>query len=82
MGVADEQIRISSTIKRELDRRKRGDESYNEVLERMLDEHSTGDFEAGFGRWSDEAAERVREGRQDGKAKRQRRMRRENEKRK
>lgn len=79
MGIADEQIRVSSAIKRELDQRKRGDESYNEVLERMLDENSMADFEAGFGRWSDEAAECVRKGRRNTKEKRKQRIHRENQ---
>lgn len=49
MGTADEQIRISATVKRELDRRKRSGESYNDVIERMIDEGSGGDFYDGFG---------------------------------
>jgi predicted CopG family antitoxin len=48
MSTADEQIRISSTVKHELERRKRGTESYNDVLERMLDQQD-GDFYEGFG---------------------------------
>lgn len=62
MATADEQIRVSDRVKRELDRRRREGESYNDVLERVLDERTAGgDFEDGFGRWSDEEAERVRE---------------------
>jgi predicted CopG family antitoxin len=72
MGVADEQIRVSGEVKRELERRKRAGESYSEVLERLLDDR-TGDFEEGFGRWSDAQAARVREGRKRAKGKRKRR---------
>lgn len=59
MGAADEQIRVSETVKRKIERRRRGDESYNDVLERLLDDDH--DLLAGFGRWSDEHADRVRE---------------------
>ncbi|MDB2272835.1 MULTISPECIES: antitoxin VapB family protein [Halorubrum] len=75
MGVANEQIRVSETVKREIERRRREGESYNDVLERILDEEDAGDFDDGFGRWSDEEAERVREGRRTSKEKRKRRMR-------
>lgn len=76
MGVADKQIRVSETVKREIERRRREGESYNDVLERILDEEEdAGDFYDGFGRWSDEEAERVREGRRKSKEKRKRRMR-------
>jgi len=75
MGVADEQIRVSETVKRKIERRRREGESYNDVLERILDEEDAGDFYDGFGRWSDEEAERVREGRRKSKEKRKRRMR-------
>lgn len=77
MGVADEQIRVSETVKREIERRRREGESYNDVLDRILDEEEedAGDFYDGFGRWSDEEAERVREGRRKSKEKRKRRMR-------
>lgn len=75
MATADEQIRVSAAVKRELDRRRREGESYNDVLARVLDEERGGDFEDGFGRWSDEHAERVREGRQKAKETRKRRMR-------
>jgi predicted CopG family antitoxin len=60
---ADEQIRVSDRVKRELDRLRREGESYNHVLERVLDEDRVRDFYDGFGRWSDEEAERVRGGR-------------------
>ncbi|SIR93012.1 Predicted antitoxin, CopG family [Haladaptatus litoreus] len=75
MGIANDQIRVSDTVKRELERRKREGESFNDVLERMLGDNS-GDFADGFGRWSDEEAERVREGRKQGKEKRKARMQR------
>ena len=47
MGTANEQIRVSDAVKRELDRRRREGESYNDVLERILDEER--DVLAGFG---------------------------------
>lgn len=75
MASADEQIRVSDRVKRELNRRRREGESYNDVLERVLDEKRVGNFHDGFGRWSDEEAERVREGRRTPKEKRKDRMR-------
>lgn len=75
MATADEQIRVSGRVKNELERLRREGESYNDVLERVLDEDRTGDFYDGFGRWSDEEAKRVREGRRKSKEKREQRMR-------
>lgn len=75
MGAADEQIRVSETVKRKIERHRREGESYNDALERILDEEAAGDFYDGFGRWSDEEADRVREGRQNAKEKRKHRMR-------
>lgn len=72
---AEEQIRVSGRVKREIERRRREGESYNDVLERILNENDTGDFYDGFGRWSDEEADRVREERREAKEKRKRRMR-------
>jgi predicted CopG family antitoxin len=63
MATADEQIRISERVKRELDRRRREGESYNDVLERILEDDER-DLLAGFGRWSDDHAEQVRTARQ------------------
>lgn len=74
MGVADEQIRVSKTVKRKIERHRREGESYNDVLERLLAEENAGDFYDGFGRWSNEEADRVRERRQQAKEKRKRRM--------
>jgi predicted CopG family antitoxin len=74
MATADEQIRVTDTVKRELDRRRREGESYNDVLQRMLEDDR--DLLAGFGRWSDEQAERVREARERSKQKSKDRMRR------
>jgi predicted CopG family antitoxin len=74
MGTADEQIRVSETVKRELDRRRREGESYNDVLQRMLEDDR--DLLAGFGRWSDEHADRVREARETSKQTSKDRMRR------
>ena len=75
MGAANEQIRVSETVKRKIERRRREGESYNDVLERILDEEDAGDFYDGFGRWSDEEADRVRKERREAKEKRKRRMR-------
>ncbi len=47
MATADEQIRVSARVKEELDRRRREGESYNDVLERVLEEDR--DLLAGFG---------------------------------
>ena len=47
MGTANEQIRVSDTVKRELERRRREGESFNDVLERMLEDDR--DLLAGFG---------------------------------
>jgi predicted CopG family antitoxin len=76
MGTATDQIRISSTVKRELIRRKREDESYNDVLERVLGETSDPDFYDGFGSLSDEQADAIRETREKGKQKSNDRMQR------
>ena len=59
MSTADKQIRISDRMKRILERYQREGESYNDVLERVLGDDE-GDFDDGFGRWSDEQAEDVR----------------------
>jgi predicted CopG family antitoxin len=75
MAKADEQIRVSGDLKERLESMKREGESYNDVLERVLDEERVGDFYDGFGRWSDEEAERVREGRRKSKEKRKKRLR-------
>jgi predicted CopG family antitoxin len=76
MATADKQIRVSDRVKRELDRLRREGESYNDVLERVLDdEGDSADFDDGFGRWSDDHAERVREERRAAKNARKQRMR-------
>jgi hypothetical protein len=80
MGVADEQIRVSKAVKREIEHRRRAGESYNDVLERILDETPDVDFYDEFGMLSDEEADRIREGRREGKEKRKDRMRRLREK--
>ena len=64
MGFADEQIRVSEPVKREIDRRRREGESYNDVLERLFSIDRDRDLLAGFGRWSDERASRAREARE------------------
>lgn len=76
MSTADKQIRVSNRVKRILDRRRRAGESYNDVLERVLDADTEGDFYSGFGRWSEEVAERVRDQREQAREKRKARMQR------
>lgn len=76
MATADEQIRVSDRVKRELDRRRREGESYNDVLERLLGKHTEADFYDGFGILSDDAADWIREKREAAKEKRIERMRR------
>jgi predicted CopG family antitoxin len=66
---------VSKTVKRRVERHRREGESFNDVLERLLAAENAGDFNDGFGRWSDEEAGRVREIRQQSKEKRNRRMR-------
>lgn len=63
MDVADKRIRVSEQVKRAIDRHRREGERYNDVLERLLADETAGEFAAGFGRWSDDEAERVRKGR-------------------
>jgi predicted CopG family antitoxin len=72
MNTADEQIRVSAETKRELERRKREGESYDDVVKRLLKDDR--DLLAGFGSWSDERAERAREVRRKGKEKSKERM--------
>lgn len=76
MATADEQIRVSDRVKRILDRRRREGESYNDVLERVLGGEDGGDFYDGFGTWSDDQAERVRQQRDEATEERKARMRR------
>lgn len=76
MATADEQIRVSDRVKRNLDRRRQRDESYNDVLERLLSERSGGDFHDGFGLLSDEQADRLRGERERAKSDRKDRLRR------
>lgn len=77
MGTATEQIRVSEAVKRELERRMREGESYNDVLERMFS--TDRQLLAGFGRWSDEKADRARTARKEYKKKSKERMRRRSE---
>ena len=76
MSVADDQIRVSATVKRQLDRQKRPGESYNDVLERVLGDTREGDFSTGFGLLSDTQATRLREERATAKQRRKERQRR------
>ena len=79
MATADKQIRVSDRVKQLLDRRRQKDESYNDVLERILEEHAGADFSDGFGLLSDDDAEWIRTKREDAKEKRRQRMRRSGE---
>ena len=79
MGAANEQIRVSETVKQEIERRRREGESYNDVLERLFSPAGDRDFLAGFGRWSDERADRARKVREKHKKKSKERIRRRND---
>ena len=81
MGAATEQIRVSDTVKREIERRRREGESYNDVLERLFgtDRDRARDLLAGAGFWSSETAERARETREASEEKSIERMRRRSE---
>lgn len=59
MGNASEQIRVSDTVKRELDRRRREGESYNDILERVLDDDR--DLLVGHGLLTDQEGDQLRE---------------------
>lgn len=74
-ATADEQIRVSDRVKRILERYQREGESYTDVLERVLG-GDEGNFDDGFGRWLDRAAERVRSQREQATEQRKARMRR------
>lgn len=50
MGTANKQIRVSETVKRELEQRRHEGESFNDVLERLLADDR--DLLAGFGAFS------------------------------
>jgi len=76
MRAANEPIRVSGWVKQILDRQRREGESYNDVLERMLAEESDRDLLAGFSRWSDKHADRVRDAREKQKEQSKERMRR------
>lgn len=80
MGPANEQIRVSATVKREIERRQREGESYNDVLERLFgtdrERERERDLLAGAGFWSSEKAEQVRETRRKYKEQSKDRMRR------
>jgi predicted CopG family antitoxin len=76
MSVADDQIRVSATVKRQLDRQKRPGESYNDVLERLLDDTPAGNFATGFGLLADTQADRLREQRATAKQRRKERQQR------
>lgn len=76
MASADEQTRVSSRVKAELDQRRREGESYNDVLERLIEAEEDRDLLAGFGHWSEDHAERVREARKASREKSKARMKR------
>lgn len=67
MGDRTEEITVSKTVKRYLNRRKIEGESYNDVLKRLL--APDGDRLAGFGRWSEGKSTRAREIREKDKEK-------------
>jgi len=80
MVTADEQIRVSERVKELLNRRRREDESYNDVLERVLEGEQRADFHDGFGLLSDEQADRLRDERARATERRERRLRQLDEK--
>ena len=63
MGAANEQIRVGSTVKREIERRRREGESYDDVLGRLFGTDRDGNraLLAGAGFRSSETAEQARE---------------------
>lgn len=61
MATANEQIRVNDRLEKQLDRRRREGESYNDVLERLLSENTAADFYDGFGILSDDEADWIRE---------------------
>ena len=68
MGTANKQIRVSETVKRELDARRREDESFNDVVERLLEDDR--DLLAGFGAFGDsDRAEAIRAVHEQGREK-------------
>lgn len=73
MATADDQIRVSDRVKERLDRRRREGESYNDVLERLLEERN-GDFYDGFGILNAEEADWIREKHEKAKTRRKERM--------
>ena len=81
MGTANKQIRVSDTVKDEIERRRREGESYNDVLERLFGTARDRDRDllAGAGFWSSETAERARETREASEEKSIERMRRRSE---
>ena len=72
MSKAKEHIRVSTEVKHELERRKREGESFDDVIERILDEDR--DLLSGVGFWSEEHADKVRKERREAKEKRKRRV--------
>jgi predicted CopG family antitoxin len=76
MATADEQIRVSDRVKRQLDCRRREGESFNDVLERVLNENEDADFYDGFGILSDEDADWIRDKHESSKKQRKERMQR------
>lgn len=74
MATADEQIRVSTRVKRILDRQRREGESYNDVLERVLGGTAVAEFHDGFGILSDDAAAWIREQRTEARESRKARI--------
>lgn len=61
MDAAGEQIRVSTAVKREIERRRRKGESYNDVLERLFGTDRNRGLLTRAGFWSAEEAEEFRE---------------------
>lgn len=75
MATADEQIRVSDRVKKQLDSRRREDESYNDVLARLLGETTDSNFHDGFGLLSDGEGEWIRKKRAEKRDDRKERLR-------
>lgn len=75
MATADEQIRVSDRIKKRLDNRRREGESYNDVLDRLIEDTTESDFDDGFGILSEKQGEWIRDKRAEAKADRKERLR-------
>ncbi|WP_245545424.1 antitoxin VapB family protein [Halomicrobium katesii] len=68
-------MRVSECIKKRLDNRRRESESYNDVLDRLIEDTTESDFDDGFGILSEKQGEWIREKRVKAKEDRKERLR-------